>query len=246
MPRLADRARRRTILGEPGGLQSIAIRESFVVTASISATSARSADEVADGADPARSPVDPPAGARGQGSSEIAIDASTHARLRAVADEHYEFVWRTLRRLGVRPPETDDATQQVFVVLAQKLHEVELGKERSFLFGTAARIAASTRRAQSRWTELPADDAPTFPAVDSNAELRLERAAARELLDAILASMSDERRVVLVLHELEELTIGEIAELLDLPFGTVASRLHRARQEFEAKLTRLRASGRGV
>ncbi len=67
-------------------------------------------------------------------------------RFRALVDRHFEFVWRSVRRLGVPPGDADDAAQEVFVVAARKLDALEPERERSFLFGTAVRVASTRRR----------------------------------------------------------------------------------------------------
>jgi len=169
-------------------------------------------------------------------------------RLQALALEHYDFVWRSPRRLGITPPETDDATQQVFLTLSLKLSSVREGEERSYIFGIVMRVAARVRRnyATARKREVSEGDAPESLSPSPTAETSLSRAQARAMIDDILAKMSEERRIVFVLFELEELSQPEIAELLDVPIGTVASRLRRAREDFEAAVARIRAKRQGV
>jgi len=179
-------------------------------------------------------------------SSERDVDArvkapSANEVLRAIVDEHYDFVWRSLRRLGVRPPDTDDATQQVFLVVASKLASIEPGKERTYLFGVVMRVAANTRRARARLREVPEEDALDVHFVLPTVEARLDRAQARAVLDKVL-----ELRVVFVLHVLEELPLAEIAAMVEAPLTTVVSRLRRAREELDAAVTRLQAREQGV
>ncbi|AKU95074.1 RNA polymerase sigma factor RpoE [Labilithrix luteola] len=164
-------------------------------------------------------------------------------RLQLLAAEYYDFVWRSLRRLGVSPPETDDATQQVFLILSHKLSAVREGSERSYIFSIVMRVASKARRAKATTSkrEVPESDAPEPPSTAATAEASLGRAQARVMLDEILAGLSEERRVVFVLFELEELTKPEIANLLEIPVGTVSSRLRRAREDFEAAVARLHA-----
>ncbi|AKU99500.1 RNA polymerase sigma factor RpoE [Labilithrix luteola] len=178
----------------------------------------------------------------------IARDPELEARLQRLAVEHYDFVWRSLRRLGVAPPETDDAAQRVFLVIADKLPNIEPSKERSFVFGIVMRVAANVRRDRATARQREAEDTETsdLPIDAPTAEAEVARAQARVRLDAILASMSEDRRAVFVLFELEELTVTEIAELLGLPLGTVGSRLRRAREDFRTAVARLHARDSGV
>jgi RNA polymerase sigma-70 factor (ECF subfamily) len=97
------------------------------------------------------------------------------------------------------------------------------------------RVASHTRRANQRreaahqrWFEsLPRTPSPDGP---------VHRVEARDLLDRVLDKTPDELRSVFVLYELEELTIDEIAALLGLPRGTVATRLRRGRMVFQERV----------
>jgi len=112
----------------------------------------------------------------------VGHERAGHERLRRIASEQYEFVWRSLRRLGVRPPETDDAAQQVFVILAKKSPSIEIGHERSYVFAIAMRVAANARRRARSRREVPEDEAasdPTFlPAVETENDDERARAVA--------------------------------------------------------------------
>ena len=166
------------------------------------------------------------------------------ARFRGVVDREYDFIWRSLRGLGVPSSAVDDAAQQVFLVAAQKIASIAEGSERSFLFSTARGIAANVRRARARSREEADDDAlAREPDASPNPEQLISAKRAREALDAILASMPEDVGTVFVLYELEGLTMAEIAELCSLAPGTVASRLRRGREEFHAAARRRRKGG---
>jgi RNA polymerase sigma-70 factor (ECF subfamily) len=170
--------------------------------------------------------------------------APERAELRALFEANFDFVWRSLRRLGVPEPSLRDASQQVWIVVGRKIDAIEPAAARSFLFGTAVRVASQTRRTLRRQRESTSLDGDVDDvAPDSNRPERLlERKQARELLDRALDTLPDELRTVFVLFELEETSTKEIAELLDIPMGTVASRLRRAREEFTATVKRMRGA----
>ena len=153
-------------------------------------------------------------------------------RARALVDEHYAFVWRSLRRLGVPVADVDDGVQRVFWVATRKLESIRPGAERSYLYQTALRVASAVRRgAQRRREVLTADpEDRTDPSLSAEEIVDLKRARAR--LDAILDQMELDVRAVFTLFELDRLSLSEIAELLDIPRGTAASRLRRARERF--------------
>lgn len=164
------------------------------------------------------------------------------ARLRALLEAHYDLVWRSLRRFGVPSGDVDDAAQQVFMVAARRLDLIVPGAERSFLIGTAMRVASDARRAAKRRPEVQ-EDAPLNERRDSSPgpDELIDRSRARAVLDRVLDALPLELRAVFVLFELEELPTAEIATLLGLPIGTVASRLRRAREEFHRLAARTRA-----
>lgn len=176
-------------------------------------------------------------------------ETAAEVRLRALMSTYFDFVWRSLRRLGLSPPDADDGTQEVFLVASRKLELIAVESEKRFLFATALRIASTRRRGLRRrreeprsWlgeedSELEFDREHSEPGPERLAEL----AAARRDLSHILDGMKLEQRAVFVLYELEEMTVPEIAHLLELPSGTVSSRLRVAREEFDLSLRRLRA-----
>lgn len=162
-------------------------------------------------------------------------------RVAAIVREHYAFVWRVLRRFGLSPSDADDAAQQVFMVLSQRAGDVVPSKERAFLFRAATYVAAKAHRARKRRQETSADDCDETEDAAPGADELVDRRRARELLDRVLCEMPHDLKSVIVLFELEGLTMSEIADALEVPPGTVASRLRRARAELAARVTRARA-----
>jgi RNA polymerase sigma-70 factor (ECF subfamily) len=161
------------------------------------------------------------------------------SRITALVGNQYDFVWRTLRRLGLGEADADDAAQQVFLTASRKIDAIRLGSERSFLFQTALRVASDTRRAARRRREDQLVDEIDLPASTPSTDELVELHRARAELDRILDAMPLDLRAVFVLFELEQATMAETAKLLDLPAGTVASRLRRAREAFHAGVKRL-------
>lgn len=158
-------------------------------------------------------------------------------RLEAAMDAHLRLVWCVLRRAGLGESDADEATQDVFMVLHRRLEEVPVRAERSFLIGTALRVASDRRRAQAARPQAPLIHEPPGRGPGADELVALRRA--RVWLDEALATLSEEQRAVFVLTELEELTAREVAEILEIPLGTVASRLRTARQTFDAAVRRL-------
>lgn len=160
-------------------------------------------------------------------------------RFRALVDAHFDFVWRSLRRLGVAPADADDAAQEVFLVLARRLDDLVEDRVPAFLFATGLRVASTRRRRARRRPEQALDEFDELPEAGLGPEELSELSRARVLLDDILDGMSLELRSVFVLAELEEMSAPEMASLLGIPVGTVSSRLRSARDAFQSAVRRL-------
>ncbi len=158
--------------------------------------------------------------------------AEREARLRRAVEAHADAVWRFVRRMGVNEADAEDAVQQVLVVFARKLDVVDAEAELGFLLGTALRVARDRRRSYARGREVPGDEViarEVSPSPSQDEALDAQRA--RRVLDELLAQLPDDLRAVLVMCDLEEVTMSEAAQALEIPAGTVASRLRRAREE---------------
>jgi len=183
----------------------------------------------------------PPSGSRPSHVGLVGADRRTSEHTRSLVDDHFNFIWRSLRRLGVPEADVDDAAQEVFIAASRRIDSIEKGCERSFLFGTAIRVASNQRRRVARRREQR--DAVVIdlhdPAPDPEATTNL--AQTRQMLQQVLDELSVELKAVFVLFELEELSVPQIADLVGIPEGTVASRLRRAREAFQAAARRVRA-----
>jgi len=163
--------------------------------------------------------------------------------LKALFESHYNSICQLLFRLGVPRLDLDDAAQEVFWVAARRLNDIERGREHAFLYGVALRISYHARR---KWQT---HDAPLSP-LELVGELHSERPnpeqvlgerQAEKILHAALGQLAPDLKAVFVLYELEELELKEIAAIVEIPLGTVNSRLRRARSEFGGICKRLQA-----
>jgi RNA polymerase sigma-70 factor (ECF subfamily) len=147
--------------------------------------------------------------------------------------QHHATLWRFLRRLGLDHDDVDDAIQDVLMVAMRKLDRIEPHAERTYLLRTAYRIGTRMRAKRPKVSDEHLADPVPHP------DVLVDQKRARELLDEILARMPDDLRAVFVLHDIERLTMADIAETLELKPGTVASRLRRAREDFRKRVRRI-------
>ncbi len=167
----------------------------------------------------------------------------------ATFDELYEstvdFVWRSARRLGVRDDALDDVTQKVFLVAYRQLVAFEgRSSVKTWLFAILFRTVREHRRHLRRKSPHDRDGSPLDPdeLVDASADTDalVSRAEASRVIDVLLESLDEDKRVVFVFSELEEMTANEIAEIVGVPQKTVYSRLYAARADFEKTAARFR------
>jgi RNA polymerase sigma-70 factor (ECF subfamily) len=163
------------------------------------------------------------------------------ASFREVYDTYFSFAWRSAANRGVPAAALDDVVQEVFIVIHRKLPEFE-GRSslRTWIAGIVRRVVADYVKKRGN---QPAGDETLArePAAGVAPSEALEQKAALEVLDALLAKMTEDQREVFVLHEIEHLSGQEIAELTGANENTVWTRLRAARRIFQEGVTRQRA-----
>jgi len=156
-------------------------------------------------------------------------------------EAHFERVWRWAHGFGVRPSDLEDAVQEVFVVAHRRYGEFgHRSQVSTWLFGICMRVAAGFRRKAHVRRETATEDMErvlTDSAPSPEGPLLGRQAA--ELAQRILDGLDEDKRAVFILHELEDLTLKEIAEMLGCPLQTVYSRLAAARKHFQREAQRL-------
>ena len=179
--------------------------------------------------------------------STEALAAQQHAsrvRLEQMFNDHHDFIWRLIRRLGLSRGAADDAAQQVFLVAAERILDIQDGRERAFLFGTALRVARRVSRNEKRW--VLEDDMDFRNSQVARPEDLADQRRAVDLMGRILRDMDHDLKTVFILAELEGQTMPQVSSLLEIPLGTATSRLRRAREAFRAAVAAFEASIPGV
>jgi RNA polymerase sigma-70 factor (ECF subfamily) len=154
--------------------------------------------------------------------------------------EHTAYVWRVLRSLGVREVDLEDVCQEAFMVVHRRAQTYEArGSLRSWIYGIALRVASDYRgKAHRRREVLTAE--PPHVSTEPAQELAADTRRAFEMVDKLLAGLSEEQRQVFVLYELEELGMREISDIVGCPLQTAYSRLNSARRVVRERVARMR------
>jgi RNA polymerase sigma-70 factor (ECF subfamily) len=163
---------------------------------------------------------------------------------RSVYDDYFDFVWSCARRMGVPAEAMDDVVQEIFIVVHARLKSLERPASlRSWLYSVVRRTVSTYHRAR----HVRARESPD-PALDESASVLepspLDLAVLGDelkLLWRLLGELDAPKREVLILAELEEMTMPEIAQAIGIPLNTAYSRLRAARQEFNEAFARYSA-----
>jgi len=169
-------------------------------------------------------------------------------RFAAIFDRHAPHIMRYLaHRLGRQA--ADDLVAETFLVAfgGRKKYDLDRPDARPWLYGIATNLVRRRQREDGREYRLRAAIVPE-PDADGHADRVAEQvtaAAMNQLLGAALAELSSGDRDVLLLVAWEGLTYDEVAQALDIPVGTVRSRLNRARRQVRAALIVKESVSRG-
>jgi RNA polymerase sigma-70 factor (ECF subfamily) len=171
--------------------------------------------------------------------TSVGLAARASADFEAVYREHFRFVWRSVRRLGIDPSFVDDVVQETFLIVHRRLPDFEgRSSTKTWLYGIVRRVIADHRRSLRRKPAF-AQGSTGVDRSDTSVvapDVSAEQAERVRLLYRLLEQLDDEKREVFVLAELEGMTMAEISEALDVNANTVSSRLRAARQKFEEVL----------
>lgn len=156
----------------------------------------------------------------------------------AVFDQELDHVWRTLRYFGVPAADVEDAAQEVFIVVHRKLADFEgRSSVRTWVSGICLGIARNRRRRASAVREIVTDE-PGERSTDATPERELEEREAREHLAELLATLHEDRRAVFVLHEIEEMPMKDVADVVGCTVATAYYRHQTARRELASAAKR--------
>lgn len=157
----------------------------------------------------------------------------TAAEFATAYTQQLQYVWHTLRRLGVAPPELDDLTQEVFITAFQRIDSYDDQRPlRPWLFGIAFRVASARRQRAVQRHEVSDTATPEVSDAAPSPQRSLEATQKLARVQAALDTLRLERKVVFILHDIEGLAMPEVARTLSIPLNTAYTRLRLARADF--------------
>ena len=153
-----------------------------------------------------------------------------------IVDRYYPMLYRFALSLARNEPDACDLTQQTFSIWARKGHLLrDAAKVKSWLFTTLYREFISNRRHEARWPKQEISEVEDeLPATAPEVTDTIEAAGVMTALQ----SLDETFRSPLTLFYLQEHSYEEIARILDIPIGTVMSRLSRGKHKLQQALAR--------
>lgn len=165
----------------------------------------------------------------GPGAHVAVVATAPGVGLEELYRAHFDFVWRSLRRLGVEAASLDDAAQDVFLVVHRRLGDYTGGSAKAWLFAIAHRVASDhRRRVRRKGGLLPLDERVASAGSDGPLDGALRNEASGIVME-FLQDLDDDRRAAFILAELEQMTAPEIGQALGVNVSTVYSRIASAR-----------------
>ena len=179
-------------------------------------------------------------------TSDSSASGSSHFDL--LFDREFSYVWNTLRRLGICERDLEDVTHEVFLQIYTHWAAFDPARAaRPWLFGFAYRIAADYRRLARHRMRLVGDVAEVedeaLPGAGADQDDAANAREAAQLVDRALDRLELEQRAVLVMHDIDGSTMGEVAAALAIPVNTGYSRLRLARARFSAVVRKMKGAG---
>jgi RNA polymerase sigma-70 factor, ECF subfamily len=156
------------------------------------------------------------------------VPMAVREQLDAMYLAHHVVIWRTLRRIGFSSEAAADSAQQAYLIAVDRLADIRAGSEKAFLFATAIKLAKTVERKLRRIDLVEDIEQQRAATIEDSAT---DRQMALQLLEKVLRPMESDLVHVFVLFE--------------IPLGTVASRLRRARSAFREGAARLERQTRG-
>ena len=158
-----------------------------------------------------------------------------------IVEKYEQRVYAITLRMTGNVEDARDAMQDVFISALRALRSFRGDAQLStWIHRVAVNASLDVLRKRKRHVAQPLEEAGERPSDDIGPEDAAARAARAVEVQRALQAVSEEHRAVLVLHDLQDLDYAETAAALDIPVGTVKSRLHRARTEMARLLGHLR------
>ncbi len=163
--------------------------------------------------------------------------AGDEKAFRKMLEIHYTLIYSVVRGVAGQRGETDDIVQDVFIKIFRALGDFRGDSRLSTWIYRIARNEALNAIDKRRPQVIPIDDCEELPASGENPEMAHRRRIGRERLERFMERLDEKQRLAIELRYIGEKSYEEIAEIMDIPLGTVKTYIYRAKLSLKRMMT---------
>jgi RNA polymerase sigma-70 factor (ECF subfamily) len=163
--------------------------------------------------------------------------AANERAFRKILESHYTLIYSVVRGVAGSRGETDDIVQEVFIKIFRALGDFRGEARLSTWIYRIARNEAINACAKRRPQMVPIEDCEELPAGEDSPEASYGRRLTGERLERLMLRLDEQQRVAIELRYMGDKSYDEIAEIMEIPLGTVKTSIHRAKLSLRRMLT---------
>jgi RNA polymerase sigma-70 factor (ECF subfamily) len=163
--------------------------------------------------------------------------AGDERAFRKILEGHYTLIYSVVRGVAGQRGETDDIVQEVFIKIFRALGDFRGDSRLSTWIYRIARNEALNAIDKRRPQVIPIEDCEEFPAGDESPEASYRRRIGRERLERFMERLDEKQRVAIELRYIGDKSYEEIADIMDIPLGTVKTYIYRAKLSLKRMMT---------
>jgi RNA polymerase sigma-70 factor (ECF subfamily) len=163
--------------------------------------------------------------------------AGDERAFRKMLESHYTLIYSVVRGVAGQRGETDDIVQEVFIKIFRALGDFRGDSRLSTWIYRIARNEALNAIERRAPQVISIDDCEELPAAGENPEASYRRRIGRERLERFMDRLDEKQRVAIELRYIGDKSYEEIADIMDIPLGTVKTYIYRAKLSLKRMMT---------
>jgi len=172
--------------------------------------------------------------------------AGSERAFRIILEMHYSLIYSAVHGIARERGETEDIVQEVFIKIFRALRDFRGDSRLSTWIYRIARNEALNATERRRPVSVPIEDCEDLASSGDDPEEARRRTITRERLERLMGRLDENHRMVLELRYRGEKSYEEIAEIMDIPLGTVKTYIYRAKLSLKRMMTGTRALEKGI
>jgi RNA polymerase sigma-70 factor (ECF subfamily) len=169
--------------------------------------------------------------------------AGNESAFRRILETHYPLIYSVVHGMARERGETEDIVQEVFIKIFRALHGFRGEAQLSTWIYRIARNEAINALERRRPVSVPLEDCEDLAADTDDPEASHARTARRDEIERLMDRLDEKQRLALELRYSAEKSYEEIAEIMDIPLGTVKTHIYRAKHSLRRMMQRSGARG---